>query len=490
MNLFCGRYLNLVLLAIFANFLVLNSPVFAATGKVAGGVVKISDTHKLIVATMEGDVQKKASLINELIESLPADRELIIVVEPSVANKEKHTLFKSKIQAAVDKATAEKNLKVNVKFVNSEVAAEAGLLFNAEAPDADIYFNKPDNRVLEDAGLLYVENVPQNFVMKLERSTNWANFTSSIGDFGYVLADQGRKVSFSGLVIATVATYVGFETFFPTYVYVSNGEMSQAAMLSMAMSTAVLYTVPRHEGIIKKFHELTYEWFRSGWNLSRRLVNGAKNLWSKENASHFYMTNQTRAGQLTSQTVIAAFGLLPFQALAYTLQDGTGVLSNPEYVEFMIRNSIIIGAASAPWTFATDKLKEETNISTNTMTHLRTVQLLGLGVLAASGIPYGMEATWYSLTPQEMAMFAIGGLGLAAHKYGVKVINKLDRSRWYHYINDNLEAITNAPSKAFWNMFRRGTGRGRPLRYGFKSLSTITADLENQYRCGEFLTNH
>jgi hypothetical protein len=447
-------------------------------------VVTFSPTHKLVLTTTDGivGVERKAAAIRKIIENTPDNTVLHLVFSPTSHNAKAYSDMTALLTQAIDEARSARNVRVKTQLVNIEVAQASFEAFahSSGVPLDTAYVN------FENDGLLTFDDVPKNLVEKLDRNASvLSNMWGVAKDTGRSLVEAGRETSFSGLVLATSLTGLGYSSLGPSYVYVSEGELSLAAITSMALSTALLYTIPRHENLTQKIYEVGFELTRSIKESFRYVVGSPLRYFTNRN---FYLSEANpvayNAFRTTMGLTLYSFAV---QSTFYYLQDGTAIW-NPENIEYMMRNSVLIGAASSPWTFATQKLKSETSLSNNLVTHLRTAQLLLIGHLAVS-IQTAMEAKAYNINQEEFTLIGLGALGLLANKYGVRLVNKLDKRPWFQFLNKNIEAITNSPGTLAKNIFRRLSGKSR-LAYGFVSLENATlptAAASNQ--CIEFLEN-
>ena len=447
-------------------------------------VVTFSPSHKLVLTTTDGLVgaERKAAAIQKIIEEAADNTILHLVFKPTAHNAKTYSDMTALLAPAIDEARRTRNVRVKTQLVNLEVAKASFEAFahSSGVPLDEAYLN------FDRDGLFTFDDVPKNLVEKLDRNASvLSNIWGVARDTGRTLVEAGRETSFSGLVLATSLTGLGFSSLGPSYVYVSDGELSLAAITSMALSTALLYTIPRHENLSQKIYEVGFELTRSLKESVRYAIGSPFRYFTNRN---FYLSE---ANPVAYNAFRATMGLTLYsfaiQSTFYYLQDGS-VIWNPENIEYMMRNSVLIGAASSPWTFATQKLKSETSLSNNLITHLRTAQLLLIGHLAVS-IQTAMEAKVYNINQEEFTLIGLGALGLLANKYGVSLVNKLDRQPWFQFLNKNIEAITNSPGTLAKNIFRRLSGKSR-LAYGFVSWDEATqptAAASNQ--CIEFLEN-
>jgi hypothetical protein len=119
----------------------------------------------------------------------------------------------------------------------------------------------------------------------------------------------------------------------------------------------------------------------------------------------------------------------------------------------------------------TYKLKNETNLPANIISHLRTAQLATIGFLVAAMPPYkGLDAKLFNInTMEELMLLGMGLTGLFLNYQGVNLVNKMDSSRLYRFISANLQAVTELPT----NIIRRLVGK-RPNEYQFMNWDEIT----------------
>lgn len=442
--------LSIILIQVFSLFL---NFTFADE---SAAVIEFSDEHSLIVTSTDVGVsiEEKAEILSSILAAAEDDRTIILVFPPTDNNASYYKNLKSLIAPAVDAAEL-RGVEIRVQFVNEEIAAAASEASWTYGPQTELYYS------LENSGVIYVQNVPENLVEKLDRNRSIvSNLTESFRDLGDAALIQAPEQSFSGITLATMITATGAATLGPSWVYV---DYTREAAVSFALSTALLYTIPRNEIITEKFYELGYESFRS----ATQFLSYAFNQINFFSDRKWFLPEKNPLGFDTFRVAAAtAIYSMPLQMAFYSLQDGSAIW-NPEYLEYMFRNSILIGAASAPWSFATKKIKEQTHVSKNLVTHLRTAQLLSVGMLTAT-IPYGIETEFFALNSvQEAILVGMGGLGLLANKFGVRIVNKIEEKvPLTKKINKFIQAVTDSPSTFLGNIMRRLSGR-RTMPYGF-----------------------
>lgn len=446
---------------VFTSF-VFSSSALAAEKNGEAAIIKFSKDHQLVLTTMDGGVDRKTEAILELLKRAPEDKIIIIAFEPSDKGRNARRQLWANIYETVENVKKEKNVVVKLKYINHEIAYEGFKIAQeqhrlnqdqeAQAEADSLYIKEFDG--LENTWL--INDVPENYVLKLERSSYFSNLGATFVDLKDTITYESlRSFSFSGLVISTILTYAGAEVFTPTYVLYSDGEFSKETLIAFSITLGSFYLIPRYEKVIKALHEFAYQINRTGWNSIRWI--GHK-ISSFAHDREFHLAKETDWGRglsLVTSTMLGGFAL---QAASYSLLDGSQVFTDPDNIEFMIRNSLLLGAASTPWTFATDKIKEQTKLAESATIYTRTAQLALIGTWAAA-LPPTLETSLYTLSPNpaEAALVGMGVLGLAANKYAVKIINKAMTYNWFKELNKRLVAITTWPRRQLWNILGTAT---------------------------------
>lgn len=469
-SLFVYLALSLVL---FSN---LNLAKSEDTTKSEAVVAHVTPTLKMVLTTTEGltSIEQKAEAIKELIRLAPINHTIILVFKPNGVSASKYKKLSDLIQPTIKQAKLEKNIKVRAQFVNETIANEA-FLVASEITGQDI---ESAILSLEEEGLISVDQPPDNFVRKLDRSKSIGhNIMGAFGDTGRALVDAARKTSVFGITVATVATALGASTLGPSWVYVSDGELSKSAIASFALSTLLLYSIPRNEALTRSFYETGYEFVRSLFWQSGRYIN---KLIKPKDTDPYYLSEPSPTGfEVFKVSAAAMLFSFPLQAAFYSLQDGS-IIWNQNTVDVMIRNSVLLGLASAPWSFLTEKLKSETSLSKNAITILRSIHLGSLGYLATGIIPYSFEGHFYEKLSFEEALLigsaAVGYAGVLADKPLIRLMNKWDRNKWFRFANKNIQALTDMPDKLFRSLFIRASRR-RGLLNAFVSLDKVEDEI-------------
>lgn len=486
--------LSLLILS-FGLHAVLANPTHQATVT----VVK-SPTHRVVLTSTEtgAGAEAKADVLRRLIEASPENSVFHLVFKPTLHNAEIYRKILAILEPTIKQVLTTKNVKVETQLVNDDIAQMSYQAFADihSMPVEDVYLN------FEADGYLMIEEAPRNLVERpavvkplvekmRDRSSVWANLMGSFRNVGRTMKNGVREGSFTGIAVAsTLVIGMDASTIIPSSVYISDGELTMSSIFSMAMATSLLYATPRHEELTYSLHQLGYQLVRSVKDSVRFLFNRP---WFSVNKWKFIISEPSERAFNISKAVMGV-GLYSFavQSTFFYLQDGTAIW-NPEYFSYMVRNSVLIGAASAPWSFATRKLKRETNISKEALAYLRTAQLLWIGHLAVS-IPYGSEAAVYQINPDEVALVGLGGLGLLTNKFGVRIANKLDGRPWWEFTQRNLQAILKSPDTMAINIARKLRGKKAMLSYGFVSSSQINQALNyiqpTNNQCSMYLTGH
>jgi hypothetical protein len=490
-NSLAVKKLNYLLSFIFVFSISMNSPRAEEAPQETSitTISEVSPGHQIILTNINGTVgtDAKAEAIIKLLELAPPNKTIFLVFKPTNQNKAGYRTLNTLITAAIEKVKKEKNVRVESIFINDEIAKMTSDYIstqNPELPNQDVYVT------LQKDDVWFLEEAPTNLVEKIESSKNF--LAPSVAALKGTFKEAGTAIvetKWSGLLVATALTTVGTSTLAPSWVYISEGDMSFNAATVLALSTAYLYSVPRNEKLTRRIYEFGFEVARSGMNFFKYLGNKANFLSDRR----FYLNEAKPYNFYAFRAVAAGLYAVPFVALSYYLKDGVEI-SNPEYLEYIARNSILLGTASAPWTFVTEKLKSDTSLSPNLITHLRTIQLMTIGALAV-GIPYGIDSIALNINSGEegllLAMGAIG-TGLAIfNKPLVKIINKLDQNKWFRYVQRNYEAITNAGPNFVSNALRKLIRRGTPVQNGFLSLNRAESEINGfnsiSHTCGNFL---
>ncbi len=448
-------------------------------------VIKFSPTHKLILTSTDGivGVERKAFAIQKIIEQAPNNTVLHLVFRPTQFNSQFYNQLTAMLSATINDARRNRNVKVRTQLVNPEIAQASFEAFSEinQIPLDQAYLN------YEAAGLLTFDDVPKNLVERLNRNSSvLSNMWGVTRDAGKTISNAVlNDTSFSGLVLATSLTGLGYTTLGPSYVYVSEGEWSLGTILNFALSTALLYTIPRHENLTQKVYEVGYEITRSIKESLLYVIGSPFRYFSN---LKYYLSEASPMGfNIFKATMGVTLYSFAVQSTFFYLQDGSAIW-NPEYFEYMVRTSVLLGAASSPWSIATDKLKTETEISPNLVSHLRTAQLVYIGHLAAS-IQTAVEAQVFPINQDEAKLIGLGAAGLLVNHYGVAIVNKSLKNPWVQFVNQNFEALTNAPGLVAKNILRKLSGRPR-LAYGFTAPDDIdqTSGLSSN-QCIGFLAN-
>lgn len=432
-----------------------------------GYIGRISPTAQIALTTIDDkiSVEAKASLINELIQRAPKNKVIYIVIEPSTENKAYYNELLSLIDVAAENARKTNGVRVRVKMVNHKLTAEIKDYLHSKNGLTDTTMAVTDNFVLKlkDNDIIFSEeDAPKDLVSAINRETSLLRlfFGAPLRAITAPITSL-KSVSVSGLAISTVLTHQGLSTIGPSWVYVNDGVMSKEMIMSYALSLGLLYYIPRQEHISKEYYELTYDFLRSPWQAFRAV-------WHKLTGRNVYLNQANPNVHKGFNAFAGAVGFsIPLQAAFYYLQDGNAV----ENMEMILKNGFLIGAASAPYSFLTDKLKKETNLSTNLITHLRTGQLALIGFLVAGMPAYnGLDAKLFNInTIEEAMLLAMGAVGVFANYTAVDLVNKLDKNRFYRFINANFQALTDATG----NFFRKLVGL-KPTESEFLSWTDVT----------------
>ncbi len=435
-----------------------------------GAIIRVSPTYGIALTTIDEriSVQDKADAIIELIKHAPKNKIIYIVIEPNTKNNSYYNQLISLIDIASQEAKKIKGVQVRLQMVNYKLTAKIKEYLQAENQKINQDSVEADNYVLRLQGsdvIFSEQDAPKNLVTAIQKESSLLRMsllapvkiaTSTVSSL--------KNLSVSGLAIATGLTYLGMNTVAPSWVYVSDGAMSKEMIMSFALSTALLYSIPRNENLTREYFDIAYDFLRSPWQALRALalkVTG-RNVYLNQANPKIYNAFKVGAG-------VAGFSI-PLQMGFYYLQDG----NITENLEFIIKNALLIGAASSPYSFLTEKLKNQTHLSTNAVTHLRTLQLGVIGILAAA-IPAhnGLDASLYNInTMEEAILLAMGAVGVFANYKGVDLVNKLDKNRFYRYINANFQALTDATG----NFIRKKVGL-KSTDAEFLSMDEILAQI-------------
>ncbi len=439
--------------------------------KGTGGIIRIGKTAQIALTTIDDQisVEDKANIIIELIQRAPRNKVIYIVIEPSKTNKDYFEKLVSLVDLAAEEAKKTKGVRVNFKMVNYKLTAEIKEYLqskNQTAVASDNFVMK-----LQDNNVIFSEaDAPKDLVTAINRETSLLRlFTSPIEAVLKPITSL-KNLSVSGLAISTILTHQGLSTVGPSWVYVNDGVMSKEMIMSYALSLGLLYYLPRQENTSREIYELTYDFLRSPGQAFRALFLKGKSYFSGSN-QNIYLTEANPRIQTGFNAFAGAVGFsIPLQALFYYFQEGN-VEAIWEMREMIIKNGFLIGAASAPYSFLTEKLKNQTNLSANLITHLRTGHLATIGFLAATMPSYnGLDAKLFNINTMEEAMLlAMGAVGVFANYKAVDLVNKLDKTRWWRFFNANFQALTDATG----NFFRRLV-RLEPTESEFMSWSDIT----------------
>lgn len=448
-------------------------------------ITEVKPGHQIILTNFNGaiGVDTKADAIKKLLELAPANKIIYLVFKPTNQNHSAYRTLTTLITADIARVKKEKNVRVEAIFVNDEIAKMTSdyiLEQNPELPNKDVYAK------LQKDDVWFLEEAPDNLVERLDQNKNF--FSPSVAAFKGTFQAVGtavKETKWSGLLVATALTTLGASSLAPSWVYISEGDLTFESAAVLAMSAAYLYSVPRNEKLTRRLYEFGFEVARSGMNFFKYLGNKVNFMSDRR----FYLNEAKPYQFYTFRAAASGLYSVPFLALTYYLKDGAEI-ANPEYLEFIARNSILLGAASAPWSFVTEKLKTDTSLSPNLITHLRTAQLMVIGALAV-GIPYGIDSVALTLNSgEEGLLLGLGALGTGLAVFNkplVKFVNMLDKTKWFRWTQRNYEAITNAGPNFVSNIFRKLTRR-RPIKNDFLSLSRAEAEIYSlKNMCGDFL---
>lgn len=455
-----------------------------------GSTIKINEKYSLALAVADGfnNIDDLSATLITMIQNAQPNEVIDLVFEPTNDNVGFYDQLYARIESELKIAKEQKNVNLKMLTLGSELYLEILSHFKKNHPAGqENMVELKQSRPL----ILEVGEVPPNLVERINRRTTLASsMWGTVKDVGIATKDGIKNIKWGGLAVATVIAYNGGTALGESYVYVSNGEWSKESILTLAMTTALLYSIPRNEKLTRSLYYMGYEFARSGLQVGKYL-NSRFNPWAKksyhveEPNPHFQNNFNVFAG-----TVLYS---IPIQMAFFYLQDGTAVW-NPETMEHILKNSVLLGAASAPWSFAAQKLKENTKFSESLITTLRTAHLLALYPLAMAGIPYGIGADFFSIsTPEEFALVASGAIGVAANQpKTIRILNNISQNPKIKWLNENFQAIADFPRTFLSNIFSSIAERARAGRsnYGITRFTTNrSGQAESQNQCLTFLMN-
>lgn len=394
---------------------------------------------KLVFTIHESELTVAAKNLSELLSRLPNTAEVNLVLGTQENQNEITRLLTKDLPGAVERG-------VNIKIVPFDINT-----VEASIRPMDI----PVVQVQEELST---------------REKNEANTIISTRSTISSLARDLRQIQWKGLITATIITGAGANVIGPSWVLAVDAPVSHQ-ITSAFVSTVLLYWLPRKSESIHNFYKLGYEYARSGFYLLPSLI-------SKD----FSLPAPSRTGQLASTAVLGGFlASYSINTLTHGLALGFDTLALAEFQSVLIRNSLMIGAASTPWSVFSYNLRAKTNVSDSWATTVRTMTLLGIGAFAMN-MPGMTESYLYglSLNWSEYLLLATGAGGIIANKYGIPFLNKVENSLWFQYLNRNMEYLVNLPENAIRLL------RGKTATHNYWSTRKIKRSMGRT--CTKFLS--
>ncbi|MCO5113480.1 MAG: hypothetical protein M9899_04830 [Bdellovibrionaceae bacterium] len=399
---------------------------------------------KLVFTIHESDLSLSAKNLTELLNSLPRAAEINLVLGTQENENEITRRLHKGIQDA-DK----RGVRVNVMPFDVNIA-EGAIRSDIAAPIAQI------------------EMVEELSTRELNERNTIVTTRATLGS----VARDFKNMQWKGLITATLITGAGAQygasVIGPSWVLAADSPISYQ-ITSAFVSTVLLYWMPRKSESIHNFYKLSYEYIRSGRYIIPSLI-------SKD----FSLPNPSPKGQMITTAVFGGI-LAPvaINTLTHGLALGFDALSYPEFQSVLLRNSLMIGAASTPWSVFAYNLRTKTNMTDVWATTIRTATILGIGFAAMNGTGVTEHYLYgYSLNWSEYMLLATGTLGILANKYGIPFLNKVEHTLWFQYLNRNMEYLVNLPENALRLL------RGKAPTHTYWNTRKIKRSL----RCVKFLS--
>lgn len=395
-------------------------------------VAKLDPNSKtdVIFSTYEGNYQLSAKRLKEVIDTFieenPHQKELNIVVATDKG--------RSRLLSLINKYqnyAHQKGLSITTIPFDTAAAALAAKR-NQTTPSLNI---EGINMALSRT------DTPQD--------KNIRNTVTTTKDTLRTFYQDAKNIEFRGLITATVIAGAGGTVLGPSWIFATDVPVSYE-ITSAFVSAVLLYWLPRKTSSIASLYKLSYEYFRTARYLIPTIL-------SKD----YVVPPATKRGQTLSTAFTG--GVTLAYSLQYILQ-GTAVgfesigiplalepfarimgfesALNHDYQMLLLWNSLMIGAASTPWSSFTHKLRKHTALSKEWIAAGRTAHILGVGLLAVN-MP-GLTESYmlgYSLNWAQTSLLMTGALGVIANYISVPIINKDATSIWFRMLNNGLNTL-------------------------------------------------
>lgn len=396
---------------------------------------------KLVFTIHESELSVTARNLSELLRNLPNTAEINLVLGTQERQNDITRLLTKDLGAAVERG-------VSVKILPFDVNTAQAAMRPTEIPVAEIAEENLSTR----------EKNERNTII-----TTRSTVSSLINDV--------RHAQWKGLITATLITGAGASTVGPSWVFAADMPVSYQ-VTSAFINVVLLYWLPRKSDSIHNFYKLNYEFVRTGFYKLRTLV-------SKD----YSVPEPSRTGQVITTAfmggVLASYSI---NSLLTGLAVGFDIFSYPEFQSVLLRNSLMIGAASTPWSLVAYNMRNKTRVSDTWATTIRTMSLLGVGLVIAH--QPGLAESYlygYSLNWSEYLLLATGTAGILANKYGISFLNKAEHSLWFQYLNRNIDYLVNLPENALRLL------RGKTATHTYWSTKRVKRALSKSM-CIKFLS--
>lgn len=375
---------------------------------------------RLVFTVHSSELTVAARNLAQLLEQLPNSSQINLIL----GTQERQNEITHRMSRDLSRA-AERGVSINIMPFDVNLA-EQSIRENAPLPVADL--------ALEEKGTkddVHREN---------ERNTVITT-RQTLSQF----AQSARNVQWKGLITATLITGAGANVLGPSWVFAADVPVSYQ-LTSFFASAVMLYWIPRKTQAIQNFYQLSYEYVRTAAFAVPTIIN-----------RDFKVPAPTSRGQAITTGVVGGFLVsYSIQSLLNGLTLGFDVFTYSDFQNILLRNSLMIGAASTPWSVLTHKLRTQSPLSEAWVTGARTLNILGIGLISMS-LP-GLTETYlrgFSLNWAEYVLLATGATGILANKFAVPFLNKAEHSIWLQYMNRNLDYVVNLPE----NVIRLMSGR-------------------------------
>lgn len=381
-------------------------------------LTKISPNHSVALArnTTELSFDDKVKAIKSLLKLASTEKPLHIIIDINPNIKSDFAVnFTNAVKADVEKAVKR---GVDVQFIAIDFQAAEKLQETLNI------LSKQNTNVEQKNDIFFAQNISKEDLNKFNLST-WTPKEKARQTLmtAYEASKNiiHNKASFAvSSLVALGATGLQFNTLGPSYAYVSNGTFDLNAAASFALSVAVLQGLSGTGKVRIAAYETLNEFFRIGikW---LKFVNQDSILAPKKNSIK-------RMAYISGGAFLATMSL---QEVLFSFTQGPELWTLKTQA-FIASNSAFWTLASTPFTFLTEKIVQQTNLSEIPLKIFRTSHLLALGAVAASR-SFGPEVSYFDVSylgmmnMGEVAAILMGAGAIALNFKSKSLIDAINR---------------------------------------------------------------